>query len=197
MNQYGFNETYYIGYKNNKKYEIKFKYFNNEYGNLEYFLESRINEYNNLKKINDYNLSAKVYDIHFIINKLTNKLYSVIVTEYIKGITLQKYIDKKGKLSDNDQKKINDKIAILHKLGIYNFITNSNNIFVVKKGNDYDFIFNNFGLSKNIKYMINKARIENKERLNCHYEKNDTNKNKKLYISINNLIDNKIIDIIL
>ena len=197
MNQYGFNETYYIGYKNNKKYEIKFKYFNNEYGNLEYFLESRINEYNNLKKINDYNLSAKVYDIHFIINKLTNKLYSVIVTEYIKGITLQKYIDKKGKLSDNDQKKINDKIAILHKLGIYNFITNSNNIFVVKKGNDYDFIFNNFGLTKNIKYMINKARIENKERLNCHYEKNDTNKNKKLYISINNLIDNKIIDIIL
>jgi hypothetical protein len=45
--------------------------------------------------------------------------------------------------------------------------------------------------------MINKARIENKERLNCHYEKNDTNKNKKLYISISNLIDNKIIDIIL
>ena len=45
--------------------------------------------------------------------------------------------------------------------------------------------------------MINNAIIGNKERLNCYYEKNDTNKNKKLYISINNLIDNKIIDIIL
>ncbi len=197
INQYGFNSKYYIGHKNNKKCEIKLRQFDNKYGNLKYFLESSINEYNNLKKLNNYDLSVKVYNIYFIINKLTNKLYSLIVTEYIKGITLQKYINKKGKLSDDDKKKINDKIAILHKLGIYNFITKPDNILVVKKGNSHDFIFNNFGLSKNIKYMINNTRIGNKERVNCYYEKNDTNKNKKLYISIKNLINNKIIDIIL
>ena len=202
---YVFNKEFYICHKNNKKYEIIFKKFNPHndiytYNDLYLFLQKSIDEYSNLKKINgiDSNLSVKVYNIYFIINKLTNQLYSVIVMKYVKGIALNKYIHKNGKLSDDDKKKIKKNIIKLHKFGLYNIIIKEENILVVKKGKTNDFIFTNLGEYATITH-INNAKFGNRERLHSHYNENniDNNIDKKLYISINNLINNHMIDIIL
>jgi tRNA A-37 threonylcarbamoyl transferase component Bud32 len=201
---YVFNKEFYICHKNNKEYEFIFKKFNPDNNELTYndiylFLQKSIDEYNNLKKINDIdsNLSVKVYNIYFIINKLTNQLYSVIVMKYVKGITLDKYIHKNGKLSDDDKKKIINNITKLHKFGLYNIIIKEKNILVVKNGKTHDFIFTNLGEYTTITH-INNAKFGNKERLHSHYKENSSNNiNKKLYISINNLINNQMIDIIL
>jgi hypothetical protein len=169
------------------------------YNDLYLFLQKSIDEYNNLKKINDIdsNLSVKVYNIYFIINKLTNQLYSVIIMKYVKGITLNKYIHKNGKLSDDDKKKIINNITKLHKFGLYNIIIKEENILVVKKGKTHDFMFTNLGEYTTITH-INNAKFGNKERLHSHYKENSYNIiDKKLYISINNLINNHMIDIIL
>ena len=202
--RYVFNKEFYICHKNNKKYEIIFKKFNPDNNELTYndiylFLQKSIDEYNNLKKINniDSNLSVKVYNIYFIINKLTKQLYSVIVMNYVKGITLNKYTNKNGKLSDDDKKKIMNNITKLHKFGLYNIIIKEENILVVKNGKTHDFIFTNLGEYTTITH-INNAKFGNKERLRSHYKENNYNNiNKKLYISINNLINNHMIDIIL
>ena len=202
--RYVFNKEFYICNKNKKKYEIIFKKFNpdnNEftYNDIYLFLQKSIDEYNNLKKINDIdsNLSVKVYNIYFIINKLTNKLYSVIVMKYIKGITLDKYINKNGKLSDDDRKKIENNITKLHKFGLYNIIIKKENILVVKNGKTHSFIFTNLGEYTTITH-INNAKYGNKERLHSHYYENSLNNiDKKLYISISNLINNHMIEIIL
>ena len=201
---YVFNKEFYICHKNNKEYEIIFKKFNPHndeltYNDLYLFLQKSIDEYFNLKKINDIdsNLSVKVYNIYFIINKLTNQLYSVIVMKYVKGIALDKYIHKNGKLNDDDKKKIINNITKLHKFGLYNIIIKEENILVVKKGKTHDFIFTNLGEYATITH-INNAKFGNKERLHSHYKENSCNIiDKKLYISINNLINNHMIDIIL
>jgi hypothetical protein len=95
----------------------------------------------------------------------------------------------------NDFKKNN--ITKLHKFGFYNIIIKEENILVVKKGKTHDFMFTNLGEYATITH-INNAKFGNKERLHSHYKENSSNNiNKKLYISINNLINNQMIDIIL
>ena len=118
--------------------------------------------------------------------------------KYVKGIALNKYIHKNGKLSDDDKKKIKNNIIKLHKFGLYNIIIKEENILVVKKGKTHDFIFTNLGEYTTITH-INNAKFGNRERLHSHYNENniDNNIDKKLYISINNLINNHMIDIIL
>jgi tRNA A-37 threonylcarbamoyl transferase component Bud32 len=195
----GFYGTVYLGKKNSKKYAIKMQKFNYDHGVLGYFLESNINEYNKLKKLNKYAFSPKVYDIIFIFNEFTNELYSLIVMEHIQGITLQKYKDKKGKLDVQDKKKINDKITKLHKLGIYHSDLHFENIIAVKKGKNYDFIFIDFGLAKSEKNMKNKAKNNNKAILKNSYDyylPKSNEKNKKLYIALAKIVNNGAIDVI-
>jgi len=191
--------TVYFGKKNAKKYAIKMQRFDNIYGNLEEFLQSNINEYNKLKKLGKYSLSPKVYEIMFIFNEFTMQLYSLIVMEHIQGITLQKYKDKKGKLSNDDKNKLNNKIIKLHKLGIYHSDLHLNNIMVIKKAKNYDFIFIDFGLAKNSKNIINYAIKDNKQMFNDNlydYKSKSNEKNKKLYIALSKIINNGAIDII-
>jgi tRNA A-37 threonylcarbamoyl transferase component Bud32 len=174
--------------------------FNYDYGILDNFLESNINEYNKLKKLNKYAFSPKVYEIMFIFNEFTNELYSLIVMEHIQGITLQKYKDKKGKLDVHDKQKINDKITKLHKLGIYHSDLHFENIIAVKKGKNYDFIFIDFGLAKSEKNMKNKAKNMDiailKNNFSSFGPKNNE-KNKKLYIALAKIVNNGAIDIII
>jgi len=191
--------TVYLAKKKSKKYAIKIQKFDNIYGNLDDFLESNINEYEKLRKLGKYSLSPKAYEIIFILNELTMKLYSLIVMDHIQGITLQKYKDKKGKLDDNDKKKINDKIIKLHKLGIYHRDLHTNNIIVVKKGKNYDFIFIDFGLAQNSKNIINFANKDNKRILKNNmyeYRPKTDEKNKKLYIALSKIVNNGEIDVI-
>jgi tRNA A-37 threonylcarbamoyl transferase component Bud32 len=195
----GFYGTVYLSKKNSKKYAIKIQQFNYDYGILDNFLESNINEYNKLKKLNKYAFSPKVYEIMFIFNQFTNELYSLIVMEHIQGITLQKYKDKKGKLDVHDKQKLNDKITKLHKLGIYHSDLHFENIIAVKKGKNYDFIFIDFGLAKSEKNMKNKAKNNNKAILKNNFSSfgpKTNEKNKKLYIALAKIVNNGAIDVI-
>ena len=188
----------YLCHKNNKKYAIKLQKHKNEYGNLEKFINNNFREYNNLKKLNKSPCRAfvpKVYDIIFIFDESKPILYSLIIMEFINGITLLEYIDKKGELTITDKKKLDDNIDKLHKFGIFHRDLNSENIMVVKKEKNNNFIFIDYGLSATKKNMKN-----NSNKLNKIYNDNNDNKvkdditiNKKLYISINNIIDNKLI----
>jgi len=166
----------------------------------EHFFEKRCNEYEKLKKLGKYSLSPKAYEIIFIFNQLTMQLYSLIVMDHIQGITLYEYKNKKGKLDDDDKKKINDKIIKLHKLGIYHRDLHPNNIIVVKKGKNYDFIFIDFGLAQNKKNMINLANKDNKRILKNNmyeYRPKTDEKNKKLYIALRKIVNDGAIDVIL
>ena len=195
----GFYGTVYFGKKNSKKYAIKIQQFNYDYGILDTFLESNINEYNKLKKLNKYAFSPKVYEIMFIFNEFTNELYSLIVMEHIQGITLQKYKDKKGKLDVHDKQKINDKITKLHKLGIYHSDLHFENIIAVKKGKNYDFIFIDFGSAKSEKNMKNKAKNMDIAILKNNFSffgPKSNEKNKKLYIALGKIVNDGAIDVI-
>jgi serine/threonine protein kinase len=186
----------YLCHKNNKKYAIKLQKYNNEYGNLEKFINNNFREYNNLKKLNKSPCRAfvpKVYDIIFIFDESKPILYSLIIMEFINGITLHEYIDKKGELTITDKKKLDDNIDKLHKFGIFHRDLNSENIMVVKKENNNNFIFIDYGLSATKKNMKNNSNKLNKIYNNNNKVKNDITINKKLYISINNIIDNKLI----
>jgi hypothetical protein len=195
----GFYGTIYLSKKNSKKYAIRMQKFNYDYGILVNFLESNINEYNKLKKLNKYAFSPKAYEIIFIFNEFTNELYSLIIMEHIQGITLQKYKDKKGKLDVQDKQKINDKITKLHKLGIYHSDLNFENIIAVKKGKNYDFIFIDFVLAQSEKNMKNKAKNMDiailKNNISSFGPKNNE-KNKKLYIALAKIVKNGAIDVI-
>jgi tRNA A-37 threonylcarbamoyl transferase component Bud32 len=180
------SKGFYLGKKDSKKFTIKIKKY---YNNFEMFIVQNINEYNKLKKLNKYSLSPKVFDIFFIYNELSNQLYSLIVMEYIQGITLTKYIDHKGKLDDDNKKKLNNTINKLHNLGIYHSDLHTDNIIVVKKGKNYDFIFIEFGLAQDNKNMKNYAIKRNKlilEDFSPNPKKDDIN--KILYVAIANAI---------
>jgi serine/threonine protein kinase len=183
--------TVYLAKKNKKKYAIKIQLSNDFYS-----VEQNINEYETLKKLNKYSISPKVYDIKFILNESTMDVYSLIFMEHIDGITLTQYITKKGKLDDTDKKKLNETITKLHKLGIYHRDLHSDNIIVVKKSKNYDFIMIDLGLAVYRKDILNNANKFNKKVL---IEKSPTTlyENKKLYIALTNCIKKGTIDVYL
>lgn len=122
------------------------------------------------------------------------EVYSLIFMEHIDGITLTQYITKKGKLDDTDKKKLNETITKLHKLGIYHRDLHSDNIIVVKKSKNYDFIMIDLGLAVYRKDILNNANKFNKKVL---IEKSPTTlyENKKLYIALTNCIKKGMLDV--
>jgi tRNA A-37 threonylcarbamoyl transferase component Bud32 len=187
--------TVYLAKKNKKKYAIKMqKPDNNYYNGIENFLEQNINEYNKLKKLNKYSISPKVYDIKIIYNDKKRQLYCLIFMEYIDGITLRQYIEKKGELDNLEKKKLNEKIAKMHKLGIYHRDLHDKNIIVIKKGKNIDFIIIDMGLAKYSKNILNNASKYNKFHIEGFVAKFD--ENKKLYIALANCIKNGEFDVI-
>ena len=192
----GFYGTVYLAKKNKKKYAIKFqKADSNYYGGIEKFLEQNINEYEKLKKLNKYSISPKVYDIKIIYNKKKMELYCLIFMEHIDGITLYQYKQKKGNLDEKDKKKLNEKIAKLHQFGIYHKDLHENNIIVIKKGKDVDFMIIDLGLAKFSKNILNNAKKVNKFIVEGFMYKNP-DENKKLYIALSNLTKNGSFDVI-
>jgi tRNA A-37 threonylcarbamoyl transferase component Bud32 len=188
--------TVYLVKKNKKKYAIKMQKFDtNYYGEIEKFLESNINEYKKLKKLSKYSISPKVYDIKFIFNENKMEVYSLIFMEHIDGITLSQYKEKKGPLNDSDNKKLNEKVAKMHKLGIYHRDLHDKNIIIIKKDKNIDFIIIDMGLSKSSKNIINNAKKSNKYMLEGFIAKK-SDENKKLYIALANTIKNGEIHVI-
>ena len=188
--------TVYLVKKNKKKYAIKMQKFGNDYYyGIEKFLKSNINEYEKLKKLSKYSISPKVYDIKFIFNKNKIEVYSLILMEYVEGITLSQHKQKKGPLNDEDKKKLNEKIAKMHKLHIYHQDLHQNNIIVVKKGKNIDFMIIDMGLAKSSKNILNNAKEDNKYRLQDFIAKK-SDENKKLYIALANNVNNGAFDVI-
>lgn len=188
----------YLANKNKKKYAIKMQKFNGNYwsGGIEKFLEQNINEYEKLKKLNKYSISPKVYDIIFIFNKNKIEVYSLISMEYIDGISLYQYLQKKNNFDEKDKKKLNEKILKLHKLGIYHRDLYENNIIVVKKGKNIDFMIIDFSSAIYNKNFLDNANKDNKKVLEGYLVKK-SDENKKLYISLANLIKKGEFDVIL
>jgi serine/threonine protein kinase len=192
----GFYGTVYLAEKNRKKYAIKIQNSDrNYYGGIEHFLEQNINEYEKLKKLNKYSISPKVYDIKIIYNENKMQVYSLIFMEHIDGISLEKYIEKKGKLNEKDKKKLSEKIAKLHELGIFHRDLYERNIIVVKKGKNIDFMIIDLGSAISKKNILDKANKNDKKVLEDYVIKN-SDENKKLYIGLANLIKNGAIDVI-
>jgi tRNA A-37 threonylcarbamoyl transferase component Bud32 len=128
------------------------------------------------------------------------ELYSFIFMEYLNGITLQEYKQKKGQLDDSDKKKLNEKIVKLHELGIYHRDLHDMNIIVIQKGKKTDFMIIDMGLAKSSKNILNNANKYNKFVVEGFVEKKPDENNKlfnKLYIAIANSIKKGEIDIIL
>jgi len=188
----------YLANKNKKKYAIKMQKFNGNYwsGGIEYFLQQNINEYEKLKKLNKYSISPKVYDITFIFNKNKFEVYSLISMEHIDGISLYQYLQKKDIFDEKDKKKLNKKIAKLHELGVYHRDLHENNIIVIKKGKNIDFMIIDFGSAIYNKNFLNNANKDNKKVLEGYLVKK-SDENKKLYISLANLIKKGAFDVIL
>ena len=192
----GAYSTVYLAEKNKKKYAIKMqKLENNYYDGIEKFLEQNINEYEKLKKLNKDSISPKAYDIKFIFNENKMEAYSFIFMEHLDGITLREYIQKKGELDNLDKKKLNEKIAKMHKLGIYHRDLHDKNIIVIKKGKNIDFFIIDMGLAKSSKNILNNANKYNKFVVEGFVAKIE--ENKKLYIALSNLIKNGVFDVIL
>ena len=188
--------TVYLVKKNKNKYAIKMQRFDDNYwGGIEKFLKSNINEYEKLKMLSKYSISPKVYDIKFIFNKNKMEVYSLILMEYVEGITLNQHKQKKGPLNDEDKKKLNEKIAKMHKLHIYHQDLHEQNIIVVKKGKNIDFMIIDMGLSKSSKNILNNAKKGNKNMLEGFIEKKYED-NKKLYIALAKIVNNGVIDVI-
>ena len=188
--------TIYLAKKNKKKYAIKMQKFTKDYyWSIEKFLESNINEYEKLKILRKYSISPRVYDIKFIFNKNKMEVYSLILMQHIDGITLSQYKEKKGPLNDSDNKKLNEKVAKMHKLGIYHLDLHDKNIIVIKKGKNIDFMIIDMGLSKSSKNIIYNAKKGNKFMLEGFIAKK-SDENKKLYIALANTIKNGTIDVI-
>lgn len=123
------------------------------------------------------------------------ELYCLIFMEHIDGITLYQYKQKKGNLDEKDKKKLNEKIAKLHKFGIYHQDLHENNIIVIKKGKDVDFMIIDLGLAKFSKNILNNAKKFNKIIVDGFIYKNP-DENKKLYIALANLTKNGSFDVI-
>ena len=189
--------TVYLAKKNKKKYAIKMQKFDNNYywGGIEKFLEQNINEYKKLKKLNKYSISPKVYDIKIIFNEKKMEVYSLISMEHIDGITLMQYKQQKGNLNEKDKKKLNKKISKLHEFGIYHRDLHENNIIVVKKGKNIDFMIIDLGFAVSKKNILDNANKNNKKVLEGVFITKSED-NKKLYIALANSIKNGEIDVI-
>ena len=115
--------------------------------------------------------------------------------EHLDGITLREYIQKKGELDNLDKKKLNEKIAKMHKLGIYHRDLHDKNIIVIKKGKNIGFFIIDMGIAKYNKNILNNANKYNKYIVEGFVAKKP-DENKKLYIALANTIKNGAIDVI-
>jgi len=194
----GYYGTVYFAKKNKKKYAIKMQKLDDiyYYGGIEFFLESNINEYNKLMKLNKYSISPKVYDIKIIYNEKKKEVYCLIFMEHIDGITLEQYKKKKGELDNLDKKKLNEKIEKLHDIGIYHRDLHNKNIIVIKKGKNIDFIIIDMGSAISKKNFLDNANKHNKKVFEKDYLGKKPDENKKLYIALANLIKKGEFDVI-
>ena len=139
--------------------ENKNKYF---IENIDEFITRKNNEYKLLNIVGINNIGPKIYNNHYII--INNKLYNILIMEYIDGKTLYDYlrIETYTENKINKIKKlINKKINKLHKLNIIHGDLHLNNIMIVEKNNKINIFIIDLGLSRKTNNKISELKNYN------------------------------------
>ena len=139
--------------------ENKNKYF---IENIDEFITRKNNEYKLLNIVGINNIGPKIYNNHYII--INNKLYNILIMEYIDGKTLYDYlrIETYTENKINKIKKlINKKINKLHKLNIIHGDLHLNNIMIVEKNNKINIFIIDLGLSRKTNNKISELKKNN------------------------------------
>ena len=139
--------------------ENKNKYF---IENIDEFITRKNNEYKLLNTVGINNIGPKIYNNHYII--INNKLYNILIMEYIDGKTLHDYLETETYTENkiNKIKKIiNKKINKLHKLNIIHGDLHLNNIMIVEKNNKINIFIIDLGLSRKTNNKISELKKYN------------------------------------
>lgn len=142
-----------------KNDENKNKYY---IENIDEYITRKNNEYKLLNIVGINNIGPKIYNNHYII--INNKLYNILIMEYIDGKTLYDYlrIETYTENKINKIKKlINKKINKLHKLNIIHGDLHLNNIMIVEKNNKINIFIIDLGLSRKTNNKISELKKNN------------------------------------
>ena len=121
-------------------------------------LDQVVNEIKSMEKLNETEISPKIYD--YWISNNNNSLQVYIVMEF-KGITLNNWLYKENRELKKEEKDIIEKkIDIMHKKGIVHRDLHSDNILVEEKNGKTDFFISDFGLSKTKKILFDSIKKE-------------------------------------
>lgn len=130
--------------------------------NIDEFITRKNNEYKLLKTVGINNIGPKIYNNYYII--INNKLYNILIMEYIDGKTLADYLQTETYTENkiNKIKKlINKKIDKLHKLNIIHADLHLNNIMIIEKNNKINIFIIDLGLSRETNNMISELKKNN------------------------------------
>mgnify|MGYP001258776687 CR=1 FL=1 len=131
-------------------------------------LQNIIDEINIMILLNNTNISPKLIDTWIYYN-IDNSLYICILMEN-KGISLSKW-EQNNTFTDEDDRKIKEKIEELHKNNIIHTDLHRSNILVEEINNNRDFFIADFGLSKTLKQLINNLKEDDYIRYNQIFNK--------------------------
>lgn len=134
---------------------------------IDEYITRKNNEYKLLNIVGINNIGPKIYNNHYII--VNNKLYNILIMEYIDGKTLFDYLETETYTENkiNKIKKlINKKINKLHKLNIIHRDLHLNNIMIVEKNNKINIFIIDLGLSRKTNNKISELKKNNYNILN-------------------------------
>lgn len=129
---------------------------------IDEYITRKNNEYKLLNIVGINNIGPKIYNNHYII--VNNKLYNILIMEYIDGKTLFDYLETETYTENkiNKIKKlINKKINKLHKLNIIHRDLHLNNIMIVEKNNKINIFIIDLGLSRKTNNKISELKKNN------------------------------------
>lgn len=129
---------------------------------IDEYITRKNNEYKLLNIVGINNIGPKIYNNHYII--VNNKLYNILIMEYIDGKTLFDYLETETYTENkiNKIKKlINKKINKLHKLNIIHRDLHLNNIMIVEKNNKINIFIIDLGLSRKTNNEISELKKNN------------------------------------
>jgi tRNA A-37 threonylcarbamoyl transferase component Bud32 len=157
----GFFGDVYLFKKKDIFYACKIDELKN-FENIDEYITRKNNEYKLLNTVGINNIGPKIYNNHYII--VNNKLYNILIMEYIDGKTLADYLATETYTENkiNKIKKlINKKINKLHKLNIIHGDLHLNNIMIVEKNNKINIFIIDLGLSGKTNNKISELKKNN------------------------------------
>ena len=141
-----------------------------------------INEVLILEKLNDTNISPKLYEYFLSIDK--NNLILSLVQEKM-DMSLSNWLDNGNILNHYHKKQLNDKMQKLHDFNIIHNDINPTNILVKEIDNNIDLYIADFGFSNFFNNIIDEHKqTDNKALNNIFVSRNSSNYNNKITITL-------------